>query len=537
MTVLPDLLAALASGAVEVVDLHRAAVGPRRPILQLPPPFANTQAFALHEISRYDERGPAWYWNNISTGEHVGTHFDAPVALGHRPGRPRRLPGAGRRSSSAPAVVIDKSAECAAEPGLPAGDRARRGVAGRARAAARRRLAALPHRLGRPRRTTRRPSSTPTRPARTRRASRSQCARWLAEQPRSSALGVETVGTDAGAGAQLRPAVPVPLVLAGRRQVRPDAAAEPRAAAADGRGADRRAAADRRRLRQPGAGAGPGPAVTSVAAAVGRGAGLARRRATSSGCSGSGNFVVTNALRRAGAVVRGAAARGRRDHDGRRLRAGDRRGRRRARVHQGPGLTNALTGLTEAAKSRTPLLVLAADTAGAAIRSNFRIDQDELVPRSAPASSGCTARGSAAADAARAYRRAVVERRPVVLMMPLDVQAADRARTTPPCRPRRLPGSRPYARRRAPSRRWPTCSPGPRGRSSSPVAGAAWPAPASRWSSSPSGPARCSRPPPSPPGCSPGNPWALGISGGFASPTAAELIGRRRRRAGLRARR
>ena len=29
-------------------------------------------------------------------------------------------------------------------------------------------------------------------------------------------------------------------------------------------------------------------------------------------------------------------------------------------VHSGPGLTNALTGIAEAAKSRTPLLVLAA---------------------------------------------------------------------------------------------------------------------------------------------------------------------------------
>src|SRR4051794_41801788 len=47
-------------------------------------------------------------------------------------------------------------------------------------------------------------------------------------------------------------------------------------------------------------------------------------------------------------------------------------------LHQGCGYTNALTGITEAAKSRTPLLVLAADTAGAAVRSNFRIDQDAV---------------------------------------------------------------------------------------------------------------------------------------------------------------
>src|SRR5918912_3689564 len=48
-------------------------------------------------------------------------------------------------------------------------------------------------------------------------------------------------------------------------------------------------------------------------------------------------------------------------------------------VHQGPGLTNAMTGLTEAAKARTPLVLVAADTAAAAVRSNFRIAQDQLV--------------------------------------------------------------------------------------------------------------------------------------------------------------
>src|SRR2546423_43466 len=78
MSVLSDLSAALAEGRVEVVDLT-APLSERTPILQLPPPFANTQGFALQEISNFDERGPAWYWNNFSAGEHVGTHFDAPV--------------------------------------------------------------------------------------------------------------------------------------------------------------------------------------------------------------------------------------------------------------------------------------------------------------------------------------------------------------------------------------------------------------------------------------------------------------------------
>ena len=76
-------------------------------------------------------------------------------------------------------------------------------------------------------------------------------------------------------------------------------------------------------------------------------------------------------------------------------------------VHQGPGLTNAITGLTEAAKSRTPLIVLAADTPAAALRSNFRIDQDgargggRRRRRARP-----RAGARAMADVARAVRRA-----------------------------------------------------------------------------------------------------------------------------------
>jgi kynurenine formamidase len=114
MSALSELTAALAAGRVDVIDLT-APLSERTPILQLPPPFANTQGFALHEISNYDERGPGWYWNNISAGEHVGTHFDAPVHwISGRNGLdvsqvpPKQLIG--------PAVVIDKSAECASNP-------------------------------------------------------------------------------------------------------------------------------------------------------------------------------------------------------------------------------------------------------------------------------------------------------------------------------------------------------------------------------------------------------------------------------------
>lgn len=69
---------ALASGAVEVVDLTHT-LAPDFPIIVLPPELGQCAPFRMEEISRYDERGPAWYWNNFTCGEHTGTHFDAPA--------------------------------------------------------------------------------------------------------------------------------------------------------------------------------------------------------------------------------------------------------------------------------------------------------------------------------------------------------------------------------------------------------------------------------------------------------------------------
>src|SRR3954469_2280092 len=76
--VLTELVAQLASGALRVVDLTQP-LSAETPLLPLPPQWNNTPPFRLWELSRYDERGPAWYWNAFETGEHTGTHFDAPV--------------------------------------------------------------------------------------------------------------------------------------------------------------------------------------------------------------------------------------------------------------------------------------------------------------------------------------------------------------------------------------------------------------------------------------------------------------------------
>ncbi len=137
---------------------------------------------------------------------------------------------------------------------------------------------------------------------------------------------------------------------------------------------------------------------------------------------GSGNYLVTVALRGSGVPVVSLR------HETAVVTAADAYARVTgevgiATVHQGPGLTNALTGLAEAVKSRTPLLLLAADTAGAAVRSNFRIDQAGVVAAVGAGVERVHGPGSAVVDTARAYRRAWTERRPVVLMLPLDVQA------------------------------------------------------------------------------------------------------------------
>ena len=140
------------------------------------------------------------------------------------------------------------------------------------------------------------------------------------------------------------------------------------------------------------------------------------------GLLGSGNAIVTNVLVAGGATFHAAR------HEGGATAMADGWARVTGRVgvasvHQGPGLTNTLTALAEAAKSRTPLLVLAGETPAAARRSNFRIDQHGLVESVGAIAERVHGPATAAADAARALRRAEVERRPVVLMLPIDIQA------------------------------------------------------------------------------------------------------------------
>ena len=104
-------------------------------------------------------------------------------------------------------------------------------------------------------------------------------------------------------------------------------------------------------------------------------------------------------------------------------------------VHSGPGLTNALTGIAEAAKSRTPLLVLAGDVPTGAVKSNFHIEQAEMVRAVGAVSERIYTPASAREDTLRAVTRALRERQTVVLSLPLDVQDAHFTGTSPADQP------------------------------------------------------------------------------------------------------
>src|SRR5438093_11027080 len=76
--VLAQLVTELNRGTLRVVDLTQP-LGPATPVIRLPPMFAASPVVTIDTISRYDDKGPAWYWNTLRFGEHTGTHFDAPI--------------------------------------------------------------------------------------------------------------------------------------------------------------------------------------------------------------------------------------------------------------------------------------------------------------------------------------------------------------------------------------------------------------------------------------------------------------------------
>jgi kynurenine formamidase len=206
------LIEALADGGVRVVDLTQP-LSEQTPVLQLPPPFANTPPLARRTLSRYDDAGPAWAWDVLELGEHTGTHFDAPIhwATG-RDGEDVASVAPGRLVG--PAVVIDRSAEVARDPGylLTVADleafEAEHGeirpgtwVLFRSGWDARASDAEAFLNAG---------PDGPVTPG-----PDVECARWLATQRGIVGFGVETVGTDAGAAGGFDPMFPAHDFLMG----------------------------------------------------------------------------------------------------------------------------------------------------------------------------------------------------------------------------------------------------------------------------------------------------------------------------------
>src|SRR6185437_7711816 len=441
-----------------------------------------------------------------------------PGALGDRQGRRGRLPGRADPADR-PGGGARLHRRGRRRPGLPARDRARQAVGGRTRPAVRG-LAAVPDRVGR---AVWRPGRVPERErdrsayAGHQRVLREVAGRGVAN-PRA---GHRDRRDRRGRGTLVRPAVPVSLVPARRGQVRPYATAEPGPAASHRRGRDRGPAAHRQRLGVPVPGAGAGRAFLSmrVAEAVGRelaGLGVG----TVFGVVGSGNFHITNALVAAGA--RFVAAR----HEGGAAVMADAWARTTGNVgvvtvHQGPGLTNAMTGIAEAAKSRTPLLVLAAEAPE--VWSNFHVDVAGLAAAVGAVADRVASPTSALADARRAWATAL-GRRTVVLALPLNVQAAEYDPETTG-----FTGSGPALRTAYPA--WPagdavTALAGVLRGARRPVFVAGRGARGQRAALerladacgallATSAVAK---------GLFGGNPWNLDVSGGFATPLAAELI-------------
>ena len=205
MSVLSALAEAIRSATVDVIDLT-APLSSSTPILKLPEPFGNTVPFTLHEISRYDERGPAWYWNDITTGEHTGTHFDAPVhwVTGRDGQDVSQVP---LTRLIAPAAVLDFSGQAAADADfLLEVDHIKEweGQHG-----------ALPeggwllYRTGWDARSHDQDTflnaneTGPHTPGVS-----VECARWIAQEAPVIGFGVETVGTDAGAAHSFDPPFP-----------------------------------------------------------------------------------------------------------------------------------------------------------------------------------------------------------------------------------------------------------------------------------------------------------------------------------------
>ena len=203
---------ALARQQIQIWDLTNK-LSSETPTLRLPDPFPNLVDFSLENVAHFNDEGPFWSHNNIATGEHIGTHLDAPIHwISGKDGKdvasiePERLIG--------PAVVLDFSAESAENPDFlleiehvkaweaEHGPLPENGWllfrTGWDQYAQDQEAFLNEDETG---------SHTPGISA--------ECAKWLAEETKISGIGVETVGIDAGRGAELDPPFPIHYHLLG----------------------------------------------------------------------------------------------------------------------------------------------------------------------------------------------------------------------------------------------------------------------------------------------------------------------------------
>jgi acetolactate synthase I/II/III large subunit len=235
------------------------------------------------------------------------------------------------------------------------------------------------------------------------------------------------------------------------------------------------------------------------------------------GVVGSGNFDVTNALIAAGARYVGAR------HEGGAATMADAYARLSGEVaaltvHQGCGLTNAMTGITEAAKSRTPLLVLAAEATAAT--SNFAIDQAAMARAVGARAMRVSSAETAVDDAIRAFSIARDDRRTVLVNLPLEVQGSecadsvDRVPSNPPAPVEPVADDIAALAAVLADAQRPVLIAGRGARHARSELLALGDATGALLATSAVAK-----------GLFHGSPWSLDVSGGFASPLAAELIG------------
>jgi kynurenine formamidase len=204
--VLAQLVEELNAKRIRVVDLT-TTLGPTTPVIDLPPIFAPSPGLTLTEISRYDSRGPAWYWNVLTLGEHTGTHFDAPIHWITGKDLPENATDTiAPRKFIGPACVIDVTADVKANPDfLLTPERVQSWEATHGRIPA---GAWVLLRTGWSARTTRNEfinarDDGPHSPGFAK-----ACSEFLAHQRDVLGVGVETIGTDAGQAGTFDPPFP-----------------------------------------------------------------------------------------------------------------------------------------------------------------------------------------------------------------------------------------------------------------------------------------------------------------------------------------